>query len=70
MKVSYQFTVPLSRGHHRQLHQAGNEVTSWENLKIDALEIAKGLWEQTHSKSAAVQGRQPSENAAKTRTEI
>ncbi len=48
MKVSDEFTVPLCRGHHRQLHQAGNEVSWWENLKINALEIARGLWEQTH----------------------
>jgi len=47
-KVSDEFTVPLCRGHHRQLHQAGNEVAWWDDLKIDALEIAKGLWEQTH----------------------
>ena len=52
LKVSDEFTVPLCRGHHRQLHQAGNEVAWWENLKIDALAIAKGLWEQTHPKSA------------------
>ena len=42
MKVSDEFTVPLCRGHHRQLHQAGNEVAWWEGLKIDALLIAKG----------------------------
>jgi hypothetical protein len=54
MKVSDEFTVPLCRGHHRQLHQAGNEVAWWENLKINALEIAKGLWEQTHPKIATV----------------
>ena len=53
LKVSDEFTVPLCRGHHRQLHQAGNEVTWWEGLKINALNIAKGLWEQTHPKSAA-----------------
>jgi hypothetical protein len=53
LKVSDEFTVPLCRGHHRQLHQAGNEVVWWESLKINALEIAKGLWEQTHPKSAA-----------------
>lgn len=52
LKVSDEFTVPLCRGHHRQLHQAGNEVTWWEGLKINALEIAKGLWGQTHPKSA------------------
>jgi hypothetical protein len=52
MKVSDEFTVPLCRGHHRQLHQAGNEVAWWEGVKINALDIAKGLWEQTHPKSA------------------
>ena len=46
MKVSDEFTVPLCRGHHRQLHQAGNEVVWWENLKIKPLEIAYGLWQQ------------------------
>jgi hypothetical protein len=49
LKVSDEFTVPLCRGHHRQLHQAGNEVTWWENLKINAMEIAKGLWEANHA---------------------
>jgi hypothetical protein len=48
LKVSDQFTVPLCRGHHRQLHQAGNEVAWWEDLQINALEIARDLWEQTH----------------------
>jgi hypothetical protein len=50
LKVSDEFTVPLCRGHHRQLHQAGNEVAWWQALKINALPIAKGLWEQTHAK--------------------
>ena len=53
LKVSDEFTVPLCRGHHRQLHQAGNEVIWWENLKINALPVAKELWEQTHPKSGA-----------------
>ena len=52
LKVSDEFTVPLCRGHHRQLHQIGNEVAWWEDLQINALEIARGLWEQTHPASA------------------
>jgi hypothetical protein len=48
LKVSDEFTVPLCRGHHRQLHQAGNEEAWWENLRINALEIARGFWVQTH----------------------
>jgi hypothetical protein len=51
LKVSDEFTVPLCRGHHRQLHQAGNEVSWWEDLDINALEIAKGLWEESRMKT-------------------
>jgi len=51
LKVSDEFTVPLCRGHHRQLHQNGNEVAWWENLQINALEIARHLWEQTRPTS-------------------
>ena len=69
LKVSDEFTVPLCRGHHQQLHQAGNEVTWWQTLKIDALPIARELWEQTHPKSAAEDARPPDEIAAKTVTE-
>ena len=47
LKVSDEFTVPLCRGHHRQLHQAGNEVAWWEKLNIKPLEVAKGLWEKS-----------------------
>jgi len=54
LKVSDEFTVPLCRGHHRQLHQAGNEAVWWENLQINALEIATSLWEQTRPLSAPV----------------
>ena len=50
MKVSDEFTVPLCRGHHRQLHQAGNELPFWEKLGIKPLEVARQLWEQTHPK--------------------
>ncbi len=54
LKVSDEFTVPLCRGHHRQLHQAGNEVVWWENLKIKPLKIAKGLWEESHARSTPI----------------
>ena len=51
LKVSDEFTVPLCRGHHRQLHQAGNELNWWGNLSIKPLEIAKTLWDETHPKT-------------------
>jgi len=51
LKVSDEFTVPLCRGHHRQLHQAGNEEEWWKTFKVNALEIATGLWEKNHPSS-------------------
>jgi hypothetical protein len=65
LKVSDEFTVPLCRGHHRQLHQAGNEVPWWANLKIEPLAIARGLWEQTHPKSAVMDAPRLDDDAAK-----
>ncbi len=53
-KVSDEFTVPLCRTHHRQLHQVGNEKAWWVNVKIDPLEIAKGLWATTHVKDMMI----------------
>ena len=53
LKVSDEFTVPLCRTHHRQLHQTSNEVAWWEDLHIDAMEIASGLWQQSRSASSA-----------------
>jgi hypothetical protein len=52
LKVSDEFTVPLCRVHHRQLHQTGNERAWWENLQIDALRTASDLWEKTHPSRA------------------
>jgi hypothetical protein len=49
-KVSDEFTVPLCRTHHRQVHRTGDEAEWWSSMDhdIDPLEIAKGLWEQSH----------------------
>jgi hypothetical protein len=52
VKVSDEFTVPLCRVHHKQLHQAGNEVAWWHKIKIDALRIAGQFWEETHPSEA------------------
>ena len=55
LKVSDEFTVPLCRGHHRQLHQAGNEVTWWSTHNIDALPVARQLWDQSHAKDEHIE---------------
>jgi hypothetical protein len=46
-KVSDEFTVPLCRDHHHQLHRHGNEMAWWANLQIDAVKAAKELWTAT-----------------------
>ena len=46
-KVSDEFTVPLCRDHHIELHRHGNEAAWWANLKISPIEIAKDLWAAT-----------------------
>jgi hypothetical protein len=53
-KVSDEFTVPLCRGHHRELHRHGDEVTWWGNMGIDASHEARQLWRSTHPIAAAV----------------
>jgi hypothetical protein len=51
-KVSDEFTVPLCRIHHRQLHDAGDEVKWWLAMDrdIDPLNIAKDLWDESRQK--------------------
>ena len=46
-KVSDEFTVPVCRVHHRELHGVGDERSWWEKLKIDPTEVARRLWQQT-----------------------
>jgi hypothetical protein len=46
-KVSDEFTVPLCRGHHRELHRHGNETAWWQKIDIDPFPVARALWLQT-----------------------
>jgi DNA recombination protein Rad52 len=50
LKSSDEFTVPLCRIHHRQLHASGNEVLWWNDLDVDPLPIAEGLWQESLQK--------------------
>jgi hypothetical protein len=47
-KVSDEFTVPLCRGHHRELHRHGDEAGWWEKLGLDPASAARALWLKTH----------------------
>ena len=46
-KVSDEFTVPLCRDHHRDLHRYGNETAWWANVQIAPIEVARDLWQTT-----------------------
>jgi len=47
-KVSDEFTVPLCRGHHREVHRSGNEAAWWANSGLDPTITARALWLDTH----------------------
>ncbi|HEV2716306.1 MAG TPA: hypothetical protein VGU64_13660 [Terriglobales bacterium] len=47
-KVSDEFTVPLCRMHHREIHRCGDEGLWWQNTGIDPLAAARALWLETH----------------------
>jgi hypothetical protein len=47
-KVSDEFTVPLCRAHHREIHRCGNESGWWGRTGIDPIAAARALWLETH----------------------
>jgi hypothetical protein len=53
-KVSDEFTVPLCRGHHREVHRCGDEAAWWDKTDIDAAAAARVLWLKTHPLPSAV----------------
>lgn len=48
LKVSDEFTVPLCRGHHRELHRCGDEGAWWTKLGLDPVDAARSLWRESH----------------------
>jgi hypothetical protein len=46
-KVSDEYTVPLCRVHHREIHNTNQEAEWWKKLKIDPLKIASDLWQRS-----------------------
>ena len=47
-KVSDEFTVPLCRGHHREVHRCGDEAAWWIEAGVDPNMAARALWLETH----------------------
>jgi hypothetical protein len=46
-KVSDEFTVPLCRMHHRELHRQGDERAWWVTFNINPLPVALRFWQHT-----------------------
>jgi hypothetical protein len=47
-KASDEFTVPLCRGHHREIHRFGDEAAWWRQTGVDPTVTARALWLTTH----------------------
>ena len=47
-KVSDELTVPLCRGHHREVHRCGAEAAWWRKAGVDPIDTARALWLETH----------------------
>jgi hypothetical protein len=52
-KVSDEYTVPVCRLHHRELHDYGDEASWWAGVSIDPLPIALELWRRTRLSEAS-----------------
>ncbi|MGY3408439.1 hypothetical protein ACVWZV_004552 [Bradyrhizobium sp. GM5.1] len=67
-KVGDEFTVPLCRAHHQDLHRHGDEKAWWANMQIAPIPIAKQLWEASpiHTKSGIATTSNKSDNFSST----
>ena len=48
-KVSDEYTVPLCRAHHREVHRAAKEIAWWQSVGIAPLAVAEALWQKSQS---------------------
>jgi hypothetical protein len=53
-RVSDEFTVPVCRIHHRELHLQGDEIAWWNKFQIDPVPVALRLWQHTRHLSDEV----------------
>jgi hypothetical protein len=59
-KVSDEYTVPLCRAHHRELHRATKEIPWWHSHGIAPLAVAEALWQKSQSGRALNEAVEPS----------
>ena len=62
--MSDEYTVPVCRLHHRDLHSYGDEASWWAGVGIDPLPIALELWRRSRlTYSLAATGSEPLSDA-------
>jgi hypothetical protein len=67
-KVSDEFTVPLCRGHHREIHRCGDEAAWWKKAGIDPTVTARTLWLESHPLPIASGAKQSREEPDQNQT--
>jgi hypothetical protein len=63
-KVSDEFTVPLCRGHHREVHRCGDEAAWWKKTGIEPSAAARVLWLKSHPLPASAADTQITDSGA------
>jgi hypothetical protein len=66
-KVSDEYTVPLCRAHHRELHRAASEILWWQSHTLAPLAVAESLWRQSQSGQALINPPAPPTRRNRTR---
>jgi hypothetical protein len=73
-KASDEFTVPLCRVHHREVHRASNEQAWWQSAGIDPMSVAQQLWNTTRVNegrpAASPQSVEPNGTSAETPADV
>jgi len=69
-KVSDEFTVPLCRTHHREVHRRGDEAHWWVEVGIEPLHEARNLWLTTHPLPQSSRGEGSASRKGSDHTEL
>jgi hypothetical protein len=69
-RVSDEFTVPLCRVHHRELHRSGDEAAWWRRLNIDPLPVALRLWQHSRAEGEPYPSTEDQTHAQPAKTPV
>jgi hypothetical protein len=67
-KVSDEFTVPLCRVHHQDLHRHGNERAWWANMNMSPLQFARELWNSSSASAGSTASIRNDESSVEIRS--